>query len=459
MGVLLNGTTQYVTIADETSFDWERTQAFSGAAWIYLPTNLGFAAFGKGETAGGAQRGWACNTAATAGPVLYFHLVNDNTITNEIKVYGPDGATPTGLFQKTWVHIGFSYDGSSTVAGCKLYIAGFEVTTGAGTNANFDGLSATILNNTEVHCGFQPPTEFWNGAIADLVLTDSVLPGSAFTALADLANFGKHRPTLLATALDLWTPLRAVDALQDDSGSGHNGTATGSPTTFVGPTIALDAASGLSLTTTNSWTHTPRGVPRGVLVSIAQNTSGADRISGVTYGGVAMTRVVAASDGAGEPGAAYQYFLGAGIPTGAQTIEVTVSTGAEVKQCQALSFIAAGDTRIAASGSTSGDLTDPSVTLATLSDFEGQCVGVVYSGQNAPSAIATGSGYQIFGSADFGSQSCKFQYGQKSGASVACGFTIAVEDVALVACAIEAILPPAAEGTMVRQAVNRGASW
>src|SRR4026208_2554961 len=103
--------------------------------------------------------------------------------------------------------------------------------------------------------------------------------------------------------------------------------------------IAHDAATQSSSWTTTpdpfTFSHTPVGTPRGVIVMITINAeSGLDHITGVTYGGVAMARVTNgfAQDTVTEPGSSYLYFLGSGIPTGTQTVSIdhTAASGAKV---------------------------------------------------------------------------------------------------------------------------------
>ncbi len=297
------------------------------------------------------------------------------------------------------------------------------------------------MTDAQVAIGYVDVGENWNGSIADLILVDSVMTAADFAALADLTQIRTRRDTgnLLSVAPKLWAPLKDSADLKDYSGNAHNGAATGSPTTTRGPSIAYDATGSGTGTSTLSWTHTPRGTTKGVIVMVAQTTASTDRISGVTYGGVAMTRVQFAQDAAGEPGCSYLYFLGSGIPTGAQTVSCTVSAGTEAKKGSSLGLIASGDTRVVTSGKVEGDTADPTLTLATPATFEGICAGTLYSGQNAPSGITEGAGYVGFGSNDFGSQSAKSQFGQKEGANVAFNMTSTIEDVAMVAAAIEVV--------------------
>lgn len=87
-------------------------------------------------------------------------------------------------------------------------------------------------------------------------------------------------------------------------------------------------ARGPSNPQTHSWTHTPSGTPKGVLVWIttaATLTNATDNmVESVTYGGVAMTKVVEVHGTGSEPGSTWLYELLSSIPTGAQTVAASV---------------------------------------------------------------------------------------------------------------------------------------
>jgi len=75
-----------------------------------------------------------------------------------------------------------------------------------------------------------------------------------------------------------------------------------------------------------TWTHTPVGTPRAIAIAFVHGTSSTDHVSTVTYGGVSMSRIVRATDTATEQGAAEWWFLGASIPTGAQTVSADLAS-------------------------------------------------------------------------------------------------------------------------------------
>lgn len=157
--------------------------------------------------------------------------------------------------------------------------------------------------------------------------------------------------------------------------------------------IAFDTTSNVGVGTGDlSWTHTPVGTPRGVLVLISQNGNNTDEVTSVTYGGVAMTEV------AGSPlqhflgleyGTLYGYFLGTGIPTGAQTVYVTVSGGLN-KRAVCFSVTADGDTEIEDTTATDlGYTKNPNVNVTLGAGVSAFIAGVLHSGEGSVSSIAS----------------------------------------------------------------------
>src|SRR5690348_8787000 len=76
-----------------------------------------------------------------------------------------------------------------------------------------------------------------------------------------------------------------------------------------------------------TWSHnTGTTSPEGVVVMLAHGTESTDLVVGVTYGGVAMSRIQTNTDTVTEPGRSYIYFLGTGVPTGTQTVSVDLTS-------------------------------------------------------------------------------------------------------------------------------------
>lgn len=176
--------------------------------------------------------------------------------------------------------------------------------------------------------------------------------------------------------------------------------------------IAFDAATQSAAGSgTLTFNHTPVGTPRGVLVLIAQSPTNTDQVSGVTYGGVAMTEVPLSpllQTAGAEHAAAYGYFLGSGIPTGVQSVVVSV-TGAESKRAVCYTVTATADVEIEDTSTlNSASSTSPAVTLTTGAGVETWCAGVLVSAQNDP-AFTKGADYTATGTHDFGTSSAGWE--------------------------------------------------
>lgn len=153
--------------------------------------------------------------------------------------------------------------------------------------------------------------------------------------------------------------------------------------------------------------HTPVGTPKGVVVLITQDGSGADQVSSVTYGGVALKRERFEAQTSGETGAGYAYVLGSGVPTGKQTVVVKVSGAAnKVVVCCTVTAATATTEVAAANGTKSGGVTNPSFQLATGVGVETVDYGCAHSGAQTAS-VSPGTGYtQIHEVATGGGSSC-----------------------------------------------------
>lgn len=146
--------------------------------------------------------------------------------------------------------------------------------------------------------------------------------------------------------------------------------------------VAFDAVSTSDRTGTSdphTFTHTPSGTPRGILLAFAQDPATSSDIDTITYGGVSMSRVVDASDTADEPGMAEVWFLGSSIPTGAQTVQVDFVTASPTDDYLFLcvSVTASSDTEVVDSGIVEENQADPSVSL-TYSSRTCLAVGALF---------------------------------------------------------------------------------
>jgi hypothetical protein len=175
----------------------------------------------------------------------------------------------------------------------------------------------------------------------------------------------------------------------------------------------------------------------GVYAVVTQNTATSDQITGITYGGTAMTRQAFAVDSAGEPGAVYVYKLEASIPQGTQNMVTTIATPAGAKRARCITVMANAAVEVHDDGSVTADTANPSVTLATASGFVGVVFAAIHSGHDAPASITAGTGLWLPDDGrDYGSQSDMVVVGEKSGASVVADYVATIEDAAMIALAV-----------------------
>lgn len=135
--------------------------------------------------------------------------------------------------------------------------------------------------------------------------------------------------------------------------------------------LAFDATSTASgqVVDTLSWSHTASGADRVVLVGVAWRMTSAVTVTGVTYGGVAMTSVGSQFHTASAANARMHLWRLVAPATGAQTITITMSGQVNDLIGGAVSFTGADQTTpVGTFASAEGNSTSPAtvdVTSAT----------------------------------------------------------------------------------------------
>lgn len=215
------------------------------------------------------------------------------------------------------------------------------------------------------------------------------------------------------------------------------------PATYSDPPVFDAATEFATFTTTSPATvsHSPVGTPRGVLVEVDHGEVATDLITGVTYGGVAMTRVATSTDDTDEPGRVYLYFLGASIPTGSQTVSIAHTGTATVKHATVATVIASGDTEI---GSAMGDFISGTVATPSMVAFHGDRTAlsfmVAYSGLPATTDLTAISGMTAISDHDFGEFVTRFdRQTMPAPDATLLGYSAAADDSALAYVTIQLV--------------------
>ncbi len=152
--------TTYVGNIPNANFNFERTNQFSGCAWIYQnnTTDLSHEIFSKLTSSGGSLPGWEFASSQNGIPIFY--LISNWSGTNYINVQ-----TAAILLPNVWQHVCFTYDGSSNANGVKIYLNGVSQPTIIAGNS----LSASILTAANFQIGKRDAdlTQLFNGKIDD----------------------------------------------------------------------------------------------------------------------------------------------------------------------------------------------------------------------------------------------------------------------------------------------------
>lgn len=223
-------------------------------------------------------------------------------------------------------------------------------------------------------------------------------------------------------------------------------------------TVAFDAAVESVRTGTtdpHTWTHTPVGTPRAIVVAVVKGIAAASVVSSVTYGGVAMTLVSEGADAATEPGRAQLFFLGSGIPTGAQTVSVDLTSATtDDIEFVSLSYTAAADCAVESVSSIDGDVANPSVFLPANGK---SCIAVcaLYSGgANVPVGTLL-TGMSRVHDHDLGAFVATVdRQTSPSSSDFTIGYTLATDDVALAALNFAEVPAPVSDVPFIREGVG-----
>ena len=216
-------------------------------------------------------------------------------------------------------------------------------------------------------------------------------------------------------------------------------------------TVAFDSSSaGVEFHNFGSWGSanpytfsgpTPVSTPKGVVVFILAPGSSIDMLPTVTYGGVAMTKVdTAAAVSTPENQGCYSFFLGSGIPAGAQTVSIAYDdSDMGVKKAVCIVLTAGADTTVVAHGLVTGIPANPSVTLDSGAVVAIRLVALS-SGHVIAETVTLGAGLTAVLAGEDATALAQSRHVARqttpSSGSVAVGYTTTTDDVAMTALAV-----------------------
>ncbi|MES2657249.1 MAG: lamin tail domain-containing protein [Verrucomicrobiota bacterium] len=178
-----------------TGINFERHQSFSATAWIK----------------GGVQdstiigdmvqseefRGWELHvgTAENGG--------NANSVTVWLNSDYPAVAlqvnASTPVLDNQWHHVAFTYDGSSTAAGVKIYIDGVQAATTTGLNTLGSGIANNTLAGPNIGTRMDGAIHTFTGGIDEVAVFDHKLTGPEMTSVFQAGVESISYPRITAT--------------------------------------------------------------------------------------------------------------------------------------------------------------------------------------------------------------------------------------------------------------------
>jgi hypothetical protein len=169
--------------------------------------------------------------------------------------------------------------------------------------------------------------------------------------------------------------------------------------------IAYDQASNSSGSGTGlSHTHTPVGTPKGVFVFIFSENGGQTHPASVTYGGVSFNKLQDVGAVSGRNWRVSCYFLGSGIPTGAQTVAATLGLSLSTNYLVCVTVTAAGNTQLAgigSAGTSGGSGANASLSVTGPSGASYGVFGMIHDDSTVAGA-SEGSGQTMIYEVDLG---------------------------------------------------------
>ena len=172
--LVLDGTGDYVEIANEGNFDFERTAPFSVSCWIKANSS----ATGQRDIASKMQQsgnfhGWVLRYDADNQNLKFILLQSDGA------QFIQAATAVNSIVLNTWYFVAATYDGSSANTGLKIYRNG----DGDITDARAGGpLTGTILNDAPFWVG-RADANMWFGEIDDMRPFFTTLTSGQISAL------------------------------------------------------------------------------------------------------------------------------------------------------------------------------------------------------------------------------------------------------------------------------------
>lgn len=283
--------------------------------------------------------------SAISGLVLKIGVSSSADIISGVTVN--NGGTPVALTRSA-----SAADVTGEFLRTYIYFLGSGIPSGALTiTVNYTG--STSVTAFFIHEGYTAAT--------DIQVVNAPTPVQADAANPSIVcDTGSPARDCLATAM-LGSGLGVLASITD----GGSQTRQSTFTETIGPQFdALTRNNRTGNSDPTTFTHTPVGTPKGVILVAMNVNSDTDHYVAATYGGVAATPILSLPRAGASNGHLKVLYLGSGIPTGAQTVSFDWdSATTDDIELMCITLTAAGDTEVVDSDSSNQTSANPSVTM------------------------------------------------------------------------------------------------
>lgn len=177
--VLFDHSSEKIVIANESNFDFERSDAFSISMWFYLNSvNVNRFPITK-QQASLAYAGWGL--WIQTNNKIRFDLVNDGRAISNYLAVESTNAFSSG----SWIHFVCTYSGNSNTSGVKFYINGTHDSTATSVR---NTLTSSILTAISVEIGNRNGAFNFDGLIDEVGIWAKELSSSEASALYNSGN-------------------------------------------------------------------------------------------------------------------------------------------------------------------------------------------------------------------------------------------------------------------------------
>jgi hypothetical protein len=217
--------------SDDFSFSDDSTDSpFSVSTWVNFNDITNSSLFSKTNV---APSFWEYTVHINSDEKIYFGLYSQGDVSGSNYIFVGSTATLTS-YEGSWINLTFTYDGSGSVSGLKIYLNGDEMSTSTFVNGTY---IAMVNTAAPFKIGRSFSNRHLNGSISNVQIFNTALPATGSNSVETLYNNGSPLTSMSGfTSLQGWWKLDASATfdsstttwtIEDSSSNSNDGTSSG----------------------------------------------------------------------------------------------------------------------------------------------------------------------------------------------------------------------------------------